>query len=229
MAVVVTRLTVNSSAGRAYSRHREGCAEDIRQDGREADWGWRCESFRGNPGPGGEAWGCRDLSIGQDAPVSGCTGIQGVKLFARLEANGLARRDADFRSGPGVAANARLAGPDAEDAEAAQFNAVAGCQSLFEALKDGVHGGFRFGAGQPGALNDVMNDILLDQCVYPICEEIFGAEETIPCPAARRTVEQPTGAMLLRVDAVVNLRSLQYDKQLRALLPDRRNGFRRWP
>ena len=108
----------------------------------------------------------------QGALVSGCIGVQGVEFLAGLESNGFARGDADFRSGSGVAADARLAGPDAEDAEAAQFNAVSRGQGLFQAFKNGVHGGFRFGAGQPCTLNDVMNDILLDQCIYPIGEEI---------------------------------------------------------
>ena len=84
----------------------------------------------------------------QDALVSGCTGVQGVEFLAGFEADRLAGGDADFRSRSGIAAYACLAGPDAEDAETAQFNAVAGCQSLLEAFKYGVHGGFRFGAGQ---------------------------------------------------------------------------------
>ena len=114
--------------------------------------------------------------------MSGCIGIQGVEFFPRLESDGLAGGNADFRSGPGVAADARFAGPDAEDAEAAQFDAVAGGQGLFEAFKDGVHGGFRFGAGQPGALNDVMNDVLLDQSVYPIGEESAAGRTWLPIP-----------------------------------------------
>jgi hypothetical protein len=113
---------------------------------------------------------------------SGGGGVQRVKFFPGLEADGLAGRDADFRSRPGIAAYARLAGTDAEDAEAAQFNAVAGGKGLFEALKDGIHGGFRFGAGQPGALNDVMHNILLDQSIYPIGEEISSGRIRLPIP-----------------------------------------------
>jgi hypothetical protein len=106
--------------------------------------------------------------LGGGTGTSTCLGVQGVELFAWLESDGFAGGNADFRSGSWVAADACLARTDAENTEAAQFNAISRGQGLFEAFKNGVHGGFRFGAGQPGALNDVMNDILLDQSVYPI-------------------------------------------------------------
>ena len=45
--------------------------------------------------------------------------VEEVQLFAWLEADGFARCDADFGASAGVAADARLAGLDGEDAEAA--------------------------------------------------------------------------------------------------------------
>jgi hypothetical protein len=97
----------------------------------------------------------------------GGVGVQGVELFAGFEADGFAGGDADFGAGSGIAADSGFAGSDAEDAESAQLNAIAGCQGLFETFKDGVHGRFRFGPRQPCSLDDVMDDILLDQCASP--------------------------------------------------------------
>ena len=66
---------------------------------------------------------------------SGCSGIstsakgglriQQVKFLARLEANSLAWSDGDFRTGPRVAADSRLARADIEDAKAPQLDPVA--------------------------------------------------------------------------------------------------------
>jgi hypothetical protein len=51
--------------------------------------------------------------------------IQQVKFLARLEANSLAWSDGDFRTGPRVAADSRLARADVEDAKAPQLDPVA--------------------------------------------------------------------------------------------------------
>ena len=51
--------------------------------------------------------------------------IQQVKFLARLEANSLARSDRDFRAGPRIAADSRLARADIEHAETAQLDPVA--------------------------------------------------------------------------------------------------------
>jgi len=152
-------------------------------------------------------------------------GIQSVEFLAWLEADGFARRNAHFRAGPWVAADSGLARANAENAETTQFDAVAGGKSLLEAFENGVHGGFRFGAGQPGPLNDVMDNILFDQSVFLILRRNLGAEDAAFGPAASEDKQRPTGAMLLRLGAVVNLRPLQYDKQLRALLQDLRPKF----
>jgi len=48
--------------------------------------------------------------------------IQQVKFLARLEANSLAWSDGDFRTGPRVAADSRLARADIEDAKAPQLD-----------------------------------------------------------------------------------------------------------
>ena len=90
-------------------------------------------------------------------------GFQRVQFLARLEADGFAGGDADLGAGAGIAADAGFAGADAEDAKSAQFDALAGGQSLLEALEDRIHGGLRLGARQARALDHMMDDVLLNQ------------------------------------------------------------------
>ena len=59
-----------------------------------------------------------------------------------------------------------LAGANTEDAEPAQFDALAGSESLFQPLEDSIHRSLSLGAGQPCALDHVMNDVLLNQSGY---------------------------------------------------------------
>lgn len=100
---------------------------------------------------------------------------QGVQLFARLEADGLSGGDAHLGTGAGISADAGFAGTHAEDAEPAQFNALTGSQSLFEPFEDCVHRSLSLGAGQPSALDHVMDDVLLNQSVY-LAGAIGGAD-----------------------------------------------------
>ena len=101
-------------------------------------------------------WGTQPLFAGRAA-------LQRVQFLAGFEANRLAGGNADLGAGAGVAADAGFAGADAEDAKAAQFDALAGGQSLLEALEDGIHGSLGLGAGQARALNHMMDDVLLNQ------------------------------------------------------------------
>src|SRR5271165_1261086 len=68
--------------------------------------------------------------------------VEDVQFLARLEANSFTRRNRHFGSGARVSADARLAGPHVEDAEAAQLDAVAVCQGLLKALKNCVDRSF---------------------------------------------------------------------------------------
>ena len=95
--------------------------------------------------------------------LRGRADFQRVQFLAGLEAHGFAGSDADLGSGAGVAADASLAGADAEDAKAAQFNALTSRKSLFEALENCIHGRLRFDAGQARTLNHMMDDVLLNQ------------------------------------------------------------------
>ena len=89
--------------------------------------------------------------------------LDGMQFLARLKPNGLARSDADFGAGAGIATDTSLAGANAENAKSAQFNALSCRQSLLETLKDGIHRSFCPGAGQARALDHMMDDVLLNQ------------------------------------------------------------------
>jgi hypothetical protein len=90
-----------------------------------------------------------------------------MQLFAWLEANRFAGRDADFGAGAGIAADARLAGPHVEHAKAAQLNALALSQSALQGFKDGIDGGFRLIALEAGTLNHLVNNVLFYQGILP--------------------------------------------------------------
>ncbi len=63
-----------------------------------------------------------------------------LKFFAGLETDGFARRDVHFFAGAGIAANAGLAGLDAKDAKAAEFDALAAAEGLLQRLENGFDG-----------------------------------------------------------------------------------------
>jgi len=89
--------------------------------------------------------------------------VDRMQFLAGFEAHRLAGDDADLFAGAGIAADAGFPGADAEDAEAAQLDALTGGKSLFEALEDCIHGRLRLGAGQASTLNHMMDDVLLNQ------------------------------------------------------------------
>jgi hypothetical protein len=86
-----------------------------------------------------------------------------LKIFAGLEADGLAGSDGDLGSGAGIAAYAGLAGLDGEDAKTAELDAVALDQAVLHGVEDGIDGGFRFGADESCAFYNPLNEILFDQ------------------------------------------------------------------
>jgi hypothetical protein len=88
--------------------------------------------------------------------------LEQMKLFAGLEADGLAGGDGDFSACPGVASDASLARFNSEDAETAQFDAVAGNQVLFHAIEDGVDGSLGFGSWEASTFNNPLYKILLN-------------------------------------------------------------------
>ena len=89
-------------------------------------------------------------------------GFDALEFFAGFEADGFARRDADFFAGAGVAADAGFAGLDAEDAKAAEFDALAAAESLLKGFEDGFHGLLGFGAADESLGDNRIDDVQLD-------------------------------------------------------------------
>ncbi len=112
---------------------------------------------------GDEPRGRPEIRVPTILLAAGSARLKRMQLFAWLEANGLAGSDVDLSPGAGVAADAGFASADAEDAKSAQFDALAGCQGLLEALEDRVHCRLSLRARQARALDHVVNDVLLDQ------------------------------------------------------------------
>src|SRR5271169_5135170 len=70
-----------------------------------------------------------------------CSGLHGdsrerLEFLAWLEAHSLTGRDVDLLSGARVAADARLARFDVEDAEAAQFDALSTAERILHGFED---------------------------------------------------------------------------------------------
>jgi hypothetical protein len=86
-----------------------------------------------------------------------------VEFLSGFEANSFTRSNAYFSAGSGIAANAGLAGPYAENPKSAQLNALPGGEGLLQTFEDRINRGLRLGPWQAGALNHVMNNVLLNQ------------------------------------------------------------------
>ena len=102
-----------------------------------------------------------------------------MKLFARLEANCLARGNRNFSTCSGIAANAGFAWFYGEDTEAAQFDAVARDEGLLHAVEDGVNCRLCFGSRQSGTLNNPLYKILLNHSGPPSLGCIFLQNEVL--------------------------------------------------
>ena len=90
-----------------------------------------------------------------------------MKFLARFEAHSFPRRNGYFSSGARIPPNAGLPGTDIENSKAAQLDSFALGQRLLQTLEDSVHSGFSLDPGEPGPFDDVMDDVLLNQCLSP--------------------------------------------------------------
>ena len=90
-----------------------------------------------------------------------------MKFLARLEANRLAWSDRHFRTSPRIAANPRLARADIEYAKAPQLNPVARSESFFQTFKNRIDRRFCFVARQSRLRDDLVDNVLFNQCLYP--------------------------------------------------------------
>jgi hypothetical protein len=86
-----------------------------------------------------------------------------MKFLARFKADCFTGGYAHFGTSAGIAADTSFARADAENAKSAQFDTLAGGQSLLQALEDRIHRGLCLGARQACALDYMMDDVLLNQ------------------------------------------------------------------
>jgi hypothetical protein len=85
-----------------------------------------------------------------------------LKFFAGLEADGFAGRDVDFFAGAGIAADAGFARFDAENAKAAEFDALSAAEGLLERFENGFDGLLGFGTADVSRGDDGVYDVQLD-------------------------------------------------------------------
>src|SRR6266700_4966752 len=90
-----------------------------------------------------------------------------LRFFTRFEANGLPRGNADLFTGAGIAPDAGLARSDTEDAEAAEFNALAAAHRLLQGFENGFDGLLGLGAADVRRRDDGVDDVQLDHANLP--------------------------------------------------------------
>jgi len=88
--------------------------------------------------------------------------LEALEFLAGLEADGFAGRNVDFFTGAGITADAGLARLDAEDAEAAELDALAAAEGLLEGFEDGFDGLLGLGAADVRRRHDGVYDIELN-------------------------------------------------------------------
>src|ERR1700748_2485521 len=101
-----------------------------------------------------------------------------MQLFSWVEADGFPGSDGDLRTRAGSAADAGLARAYVEDAKAPEFDTLAGGQRLFQAFKDGVDRCLCLIAGEAGAFNHPVHDVLLDQGILQSLGSALAAGRT---------------------------------------------------
>ena len=95
-------------------------------------------------------------------------GFDALEFFTWFEADGFAGWDADFFASARVAADAGLARLDAEDAEAAKFDALATAESLLERLENGFDSLLGFGAADECFGHNRIDDVQLNHTCLPL-------------------------------------------------------------
>jgi len=85
-----------------------------------------------------------------------------LKIFTRLKADSLARRNVDLRARTWVPTNPSLARLHRKDPKAPQLDAIVSFQSVLHAVKDGIDRLLGFGLADARAFNDLINKIQFD-------------------------------------------------------------------
>src|ERR1700677_3116854 len=97
-------------------------------------------------------------------------GFEALQFFSGLEADGFAWRDVDLFAGPRIAADAGLARLHAEDAEAAELDALAAAERVFQRFEYRLDRLFRLGAADVWrrCIDDGIHDVQLDHTILPL-------------------------------------------------------------
>src|SRR5260370_39275023 len=104
-----------------------------------------------------------------------------MECLARLESDGLSRRNRHLGCGARVTAHRVLARLDVEHAEPSQFDAIAVSEGLFHALENRLHGHLRLGLGDHGFADDFVYDIQLYQSIllrFRLCRNATAKKST---------------------------------------------------
>ena len=104
----------------------------------------------------------RDRTRDSNGLVRFLGGLEALEFFAGLEADGFAGRNVDFFPGAGIAADAGLARLDAEDAEAAELDALPAAEGLLERFENGFDGLFGLGAADVCRGDNSVYDVQLN-------------------------------------------------------------------
>ena len=102
-----------------------------------------------------------------------------MEFFAGLEADGFAGGDVDLFAGAGVAADAGLAGLDAEDAEAAELDALAAPEGLLEGFENCFDSLLGFGAADESFGDNRIHDVQLDHKRLPLPRQMLEGEAQV--------------------------------------------------
>ena len=94
--------------------------------------------------------------------LGGLINVYRLQFFARLETYRLTRRDVNFLTRAGVAADACFARLDVEDAEAAEFDPTAAAHGAFHGFKDRFHSLFGLRARYIRTTDHCVHDVELD-------------------------------------------------------------------
>ena len=94
--------------------------------------------------------------------VGRVSSLDGLQLFARLEANGLTWRNINLLPCARVTPDACLARPNIEDAKAAEFDSAAATQGALHAFKNRFHSLFGLSARYVCTADNRVHDVELD-------------------------------------------------------------------
>lgn len=107
-------------------------------------------------------------------------GFDPLEFFAWLEADGFAGRYVDFFSGAGIAADSGFARLHAEDAEAAEFDALSSAESLLQRFENGFDSLLGLGAADEGLGDHRIHNVQLNHARLQLLRQMLeGAPQVV--------------------------------------------------